>query len=178
MSTDDRRVGRLPNFVKWADLHFTAMQLPERASPEEREDFVHYVRAMKTLLGCATCREEIRTQLLDPATALASALARVDGRQSAVEFVRQLHNHVNRRLGRRQYDRAESQRHWEWYKHHALPPTTPPAATASSRGSRAEGGPSRFLCVAAALVFVVAVLALVLSGNNGRRRPPTNNTSA
>ena len=89
----------------WTALHLTSLGYPSEPSEQEKSDAEAFVRALRSVLPCPQCRVNYVTELekLPPT---------LDSKAEFIEWGRLIHNAVNRRLGKREWEREEFFAHY------------------------------------------------------------------
>ena len=82
----------------WRFLHCVSFAYPEAAAPQERQDMFVFLRSVGNVLPCKRCRSHYNAYVGAHLTSSASPI--LVGRESLARFLVELHNDVNRRLGK------------------------------------------------------------------------------
>ena len=91
--TSNEDLGR----ATWTLLHTLASQLPERPSKQQRKDLHTLVDVLTRVYPCGECAYHFRQFVkADP--------PRVDSRSAFAQWLCRLHNNVNRRLGKAEFN--------------------------------------------------------------------------
>lgn len=89
----------------WTLLHTMAMYYPMIPTETEEHSMVSFITGLSLFYPCKTCSDHIKTYIIDhpPTTQSANRLS---------EWFCDLHNDVNRRLGKSQFNFADVQQRW------------------------------------------------------------------
>lgn len=99
---DSRELGR----STWTFLHTTAAKYPERPAEEDARAFRDLMHSVARLYPCSYCARELREDLKKHPD------IPVDNRRAVEQWMCALHNRVNRRLGKPQFDCRLAHRRW------------------------------------------------------------------
>ena len=137
----------------WVFIHYLCLGYPERPTPADADDYRSFFATLPFVLPCQACRSHLADNLQE--TPPDEALSR--GRDALFAWSVELHNMVNKALGKPEMDLDRARR---VYIHTTMRPTSFSARCAE--------------CLVAACVGAAAVLALILlmsrvSGRSRRR---------
>ena len=80
----------------WRKMHLKTFNYPESPSHKDKINMIKYFNNIANVLQCEKCRKHyIRELMLNPVT------EHVHSRKSVIKWLINLHNKVNRRLGKR-----------------------------------------------------------------------------
>lgn len=98
----------------WNTLHVIAHTYPERPTEDDKNNMFAFLKLFAKLLPCPTCSKHF-CGMLDERFVSSSCHA-LTSRANFVEFIHDLHNEVNKRLGKRIYTLEED---YEIFKIHS-----------------------------------------------------------
>lgn len=115
--------------IFWSTMHIVTMAYPDSPSYAEKRAAKEFFQSMTYLLPCPVCREHF-TEVLQglPVTSW------LDNRTSLVDWLWQVHNRVNQRLGKREITQAEFFARYKEMADRGLP--VPPAADIQDTGAQ------------------------------------------
>ena len=85
----------------WRFLHCTCMTYPEKPSPQQKQDMYNFLTSIGPILPCKLCRPKY-------AEYIASHPFRLSSRRALVNWMIDLHNHINERLHKTVLSREEA----------------------------------------------------------------------
>ena len=91
----------------WNCIHLVAMGYPDAPLPQEREDYKIFMTTFGKILPCSKCRVNFKRHIDELPIDLF-----LFGRQQLFDWTVQMHNIVNRELGKREWTYQEA---WEYY---------------------------------------------------------------
>jgi len=110
--------------IFWSTFHIVALAYPDEPNYSEKRAAKEFFKSMMFLLPCPVCRahftEIMRGMPVD---------TWLDDRASLIEWVVQVHNHVNSRLGKREFTVGEFMERYQQFAARGLP--IPPATSMS-----------------------------------------------
>ena len=80
----------------WQTIHTVAATYPTKPSEIDKKQYFNYMLALGNVLPCGTCRDHFRKTLVD----MDFSLNTLRNQESFFRFVFDLHNVVNKRLGK------------------------------------------------------------------------------
>lgn len=80
----------------WFTLHLISFNYPVNPTPKDKENYMNYIRSYKYVLPCIYCRTNFDTNLKEVKFGMSS----MKNRESFSRFVYNLHNAVNKMLGK------------------------------------------------------------------------------
>lgn len=134
-------------------MHIVTMAYPDSPTYAEKRAAKEFFQSMTYLLPCPVCREHF-TEVLQglPVTSW------LDNRTSLVDWLWQVHNRVNQRLGKREITQAEFFNRYKEMVDRGLP--VPPAADVQDTG--AQEAYARGVTHAVAAISVAAAIGGLL----------------
>jgi hypothetical protein len=107
--------------IFWATLHITSLAYPDTPTYSEKKAAKEFFNSLVFLLPCPVCREHFKEVIQ-----AAPVESWLDSRQSLMEWVWQIHNAVNTRLGKPAITMAEFLKRYNEMAERGLP--IPPAS--------------------------------------------------
>jgi FAD-linked sulfhydryl oxidase len=107
----DRQLGLCPpdrqelGSATWSLLHSVAAYYPDRPSPRQQADAKQFLTLFSRLYPCHECAEDLRADLVE-------APPRVSSSKEFSEWMCQLHNKVNVKLGKPTFDCSKVFERW------------------------------------------------------------------
>ena len=95
----------------WTTLHTMAAYYPEKPSNEVKENARRLLEAFTHLFPCRDCANDLREWM-------AEHPPRVESRHEFSQWMCETHNHVNRRLGKPEFDCNLVEQRWSRLFHH------------------------------------------------------------
>jgi len=95
----------------WSFLHTTAAYYPEKPTPEDKTEMVHFIRSFSRFYPCRNCAEDFRDDLQ-----YFPPKEHVNSRQNLAQYFCMLHNRVNTKLGKEEFDCSYDNLKSRWYK--------------------------------------------------------------
>lgn len=89
----------------WSLLHTIAASYPQKPSPDERKNMQEFIKLMSILYPCGHCAKEFREDIIE-------SPPRVDSRASLSLWFCDIHNKVNRKLGKTEFDCKKVDERW------------------------------------------------------------------
>ena len=98
---DRQQLGR----HSWTLLHAMAAYWPQNPSVEQQENVIEFFRLLSELYPCKVCAADLKDEL-------EQYPPRVGSREEFIKWLCELHNHINRKIGKTQFDCTQHQRRW------------------------------------------------------------------
>ncbi|PNF18729.1 FAD-linked sulfhydryl oxidase ALR [Cryptotermes secundus] len=89
----------------WGFLHTMAAYYPDKPTPEERSDMANFFTTFSKFYPCYECAQDFQEQLkvTPPVT---------DSQHSLSQWLCRMHNNVNRRIGKPEFDCSRVNERW------------------------------------------------------------------
>ncbi|XP_025190978.1 FAD-linked sulfhydryl oxidase ALR-like [Melanaphis sacchari] len=89
----------------WSLLHTIVAYYPDEPSPQQRKDIDNFFTLIGRLYPCETCARDFTKLLI-------SRPPEIDSQQSLSDWLCQIHNHVNQKLGKPIFDCNRVNERW------------------------------------------------------------------
>lgn len=89
----------------WSLLHTIAAKYPKRPTPEQKSDMKDFIRLVSILYPCSWCAKEFREDLVE-------VPPKVDSQKDLALWFCQMHNKVNKKLNKPQFDCSRVDERW------------------------------------------------------------------
>jgi len=79
----------------WIFLHCVSCTFPEKPTLKEKKNYDKFFRSLENILPCKLCRTSYKDYIL-----LHPPIDSMESRKTMMDWVIDMHNHVNKKLGR------------------------------------------------------------------------------
>lgn len=92
--------------IQWSMLHIISFNYPVKPTDDDKTHYYNYIMNLTNVLPCKACRDNLVKNL----KAMKFSLANLKNRETFSRFVYDLHNEVNKMLGKPKYSTYENVR--------------------------------------------------------------------
>jgi hypothetical protein len=99
--------------IFWKFLHEISFQFPQNPTDQEKKSHENFLLNLKYFIPCYTCKNDFQKYISQNPPILNS-------KKNFVKWTVDLHNHVNKKLGKREYSYEEVEEEWNANTEHCI----------------------------------------------------------